>query len=151
MITSLWTAVRQFPAGMDVAASLARLRAGIDGLEAGTLAVAPEGTLSCYLPEPGFVASLDPKTLAQTKVPIANLLPPCNGQPTGPIWREAAKPVARQVEKGKPFAMEGARSFRDSMTISIVASPANTSPFSLRRPRASTASARRVGLSILPR
>ncbi len=64
MITSLRTAVLQFPVGMDAAANLARLRAGIDGLEAGTLAVAPEGALSGYLPEPGFVASLDPKTIA---------------------------------------------------------------------------------------
>ncbi len=46
MVTSLRTAVLQSPAGMDVAASLARLRAGIAGLEAGTLAVAPEGQSS---------------------------------------------------------------------------------------------------------
>ncbi len=43
MVTSLRTPVLRFPAGMDAAANLARLTAGIDRLHEGALAVAPEG------------------------------------------------------------------------------------------------------------
>ncbi len=64
MANSLRAAVLQFPVGMDVAANLECLTACIDQLEAGTLAVAPEGALSGYLPEPGFVACLDPEIIA---------------------------------------------------------------------------------------
>jgi len=58
-MATLKASVVQLPVTMDVAANLAALSAGIDGLEAGTLVVAPEGLLSGYLPEPGFVARLD--------------------------------------------------------------------------------------------
>ena len=65
MVNSLQTAVLQFPVGMDAARNLACLTAGIAQLDAGTLAVAPEGALSGYAPEPGFVASLDPEAIAR--------------------------------------------------------------------------------------
>lgn len=65
MANSLRAAVLQFPVSMDVASNLKRLTAGIDRLDAGTLAVAPEGALSGYLPEPGFVTALDPETIAR--------------------------------------------------------------------------------------
>jgi predicted amidohydrolase len=50
---------------MDVARNLERLTACIDQLDAGTLAVAPEGALSGYAPEQGFVASLDPEAISR--------------------------------------------------------------------------------------
>ena len=64
MVNSLKAAVLQFPVGMDVARNLECLTACIEQLDAGTLAVAPEGALSGYAPEPGFIASLDPETIA---------------------------------------------------------------------------------------
>ena len=64
MVNSLRTAVVQFAVGMDVARNLECLAACVDQLDAGTLAVAPEGALSGYAPEPGFVASLDPEAIA---------------------------------------------------------------------------------------
>ncbi len=65
MANSLRAAVPQFPASMDVASNLERLTAVIDRLEAGTLAVAPGGALSGYLPERGFVTALDQETIAR--------------------------------------------------------------------------------------
>jgi predicted amidohydrolase len=65
MVNSLRAAVLQFPISMDVASHLKRLTACIDRLDAGTIAVAPEGALSGYAPDPGFVASLDPETIAR--------------------------------------------------------------------------------------
>jgi predicted amidohydrolase len=65
MVNSLQTAVLQFPVSMDAGRNLERLTACIDQLDAGTLAVAPEGALSGYAPEPGFVASLDPGAIAR--------------------------------------------------------------------------------------
>ena len=54
MANTLRAAVLRFPVGMDVAENLASLIAAIDRLEAGTLAVAPQGALSGYLPQSGF-------------------------------------------------------------------------------------------------
>ena len=65
MANSLQAAVLQFPVSMDVASNLECLTVGIDRLGAGTVAVAPEGALSGYLPEPGFIASLDPEAIAR--------------------------------------------------------------------------------------
>ena len=59
MAASLRASVVQLPVTMDVAANLASLTAAIGDLEAGRLVVAPEGVLSGYLPEPGFITRLD--------------------------------------------------------------------------------------------
>jgi predicted amidohydrolase len=48
----------QFPVLMDVAANLQHLEAAVGSLPPGTFAVAPEGALSGYLPEPGMVRRL---------------------------------------------------------------------------------------------
>jgi predicted amidohydrolase len=48
----------QMPVLMDVAANLQHLEAAVISLRPGTLAVAPEGCLSGYLPEPGMVRHL---------------------------------------------------------------------------------------------
>lgn len=50
----------QMPIVMDVAANLQRLTAALGSLAPDTLAVAPEGCLSGYLPKPGMVRLLDP-------------------------------------------------------------------------------------------
>ena len=49
----------QIAVGMDVRRNLVALERLLEPLEAGVLAVAPEGALSGYLPEPGFVATID--------------------------------------------------------------------------------------------
>ena len=48
----------QMPVLMDVAMNLQHLKAAVNSLQPGTLAVAPEGCLSGYLPEPGMVSRL---------------------------------------------------------------------------------------------
>jgi predicted amidohydrolase len=58
-------AALQLPIRMEVAANLADLEAAISMLEPHTLAVAPEGCLSGYLPEPGFVGRLDDEVTAR--------------------------------------------------------------------------------------
>jgi predicted amidohydrolase len=55
----------QFPVRMDVAENLHDLAAALRGLEPGTLAVAPEGSLSGYEPVPGFTNRLDPGVISQ--------------------------------------------------------------------------------------
>jgi len=50
---------------MDVGANLRDLESALDALPPETLVVAPEGLLSGYLPEPGFVVHLDEATIAQ--------------------------------------------------------------------------------------
>ena len=52
-------AALQLPVLMDVATNLQRLKTAIKALPPATLAVAPEGCLSGYLPEPGMVRRLD--------------------------------------------------------------------------------------------
>jgi len=52
-------AVLQFAVTMDVATNVASLERLLTVLPAHTLAVAPEGALSGYLPRPGFVAEID--------------------------------------------------------------------------------------------
>jgi predicted amidohydrolase len=52
-------AVIQFPVTMDIAANLGSLSTALEALDSGTFAVAPEGALSGYLPEPGFVTAID--------------------------------------------------------------------------------------------
>lgn len=49
----------QCPIRMDVDSNLRELEAAVATLAPQTLAVAPEGLLSGYLPEPGFIAKLD--------------------------------------------------------------------------------------------
>jgi len=58
-------AALQFPVRMDVDANLGDLEAAIAALAPQTLAVAPEGCLSGYLPEAGFVAGLDDDVTAR--------------------------------------------------------------------------------------
>ncbi len=48
----------QIPIVMDVATNLQHLNAAVELLAPATLAVAPEGCLSGYLPEPGMVRRL---------------------------------------------------------------------------------------------
>lgn len=48
----------QMPILMDVEANLQHLKTAVDSLPSATLAIAPEGCLSGYLPEPGMVRSL---------------------------------------------------------------------------------------------
>jgi predicted amidohydrolase len=50
---------------MDVDANLRGLEAAVAALAPHTLAVAPEGLLSGYLPQPGFIASLDDTVTAR--------------------------------------------------------------------------------------
>jgi hypothetical protein len=52
-------AVIQIPVTTEPDRNVERLAAAAARLEPGTLAVAPEGALSGYLPQPGFVTSLD--------------------------------------------------------------------------------------------
>lgn len=52
-------AVLQLRVSMDIAANVAALERLLATLPANTLAVAPEGTLSGYLPQAGFVANID--------------------------------------------------------------------------------------------
>ena len=52
----------QMPVLMDVAVNLHVLKSAVDSLKPGTLAVAPEGTLSGYLPEPRMVQHLSQST-----------------------------------------------------------------------------------------
>lgn len=49
----------QCPVLMDIGANLRALEAAVSPLAPGALVVAPEGLLSGYLPEPGFVERLD--------------------------------------------------------------------------------------------
>ncbi|GLS20526.1 hypothetical protein GCM10007874_35430 [Labrys miyagiensis] len=58
-MATIQAAVLQFPVTMDIAANLAHLSAAIAALPPETLAVAPEGTLSGYLPTPDFVDAID--------------------------------------------------------------------------------------------
>lgn len=58
-MSSVQATALQFPVTMDVAENLAKLVAGVCGLDTGGIVVAPEGVLSGYLPMPGFVTSLD--------------------------------------------------------------------------------------------
>lgn len=52
-------AILQLRVTMDVAANVDTLERLLSALPENTLAVAPEGTLSGYLPQPGFVAAID--------------------------------------------------------------------------------------------
>lgn len=56
---SINAAVLQIRVEMDVAVNLAALERLLTSLPAHTIAVAPEGTLSGYLPEPNFVTRID--------------------------------------------------------------------------------------------
>ena len=58
-MATIKAAVLQFPVGMDIAANLAHLSAALAELPPDTLAVAPEGALSGYLPTPDFVDVID--------------------------------------------------------------------------------------------
>ena len=58
-MTILHAAALQFPITMNGADNLAALEALLAPLPRGTLAVAPEGALSGYLPEPHFVTRID--------------------------------------------------------------------------------------------
>ena len=64
MVKALQAAILQLPVRMDITRNLECLIAGLDQLHAGALAVAPEGALSGYLPDPGFVAGLAPEAIA---------------------------------------------------------------------------------------
>lgn len=55
----------QFPVRMDVGSNLHDLQAAVAALAPQTLAVAPEGSLSGYLPKQGFVRQLDHAATAQ--------------------------------------------------------------------------------------
>jgi len=55
----------QCPVLMDAGANVSSLDAAVAGLPPQTLVVAPEGLLSGYLPQPGFVAQLDEGATAQ--------------------------------------------------------------------------------------
>lgn len=55
----------QCPVQMDVGANLRELESAVAKLAPNTLIVAPEGLLSGYLPEPGFVSRLDEANTAQ--------------------------------------------------------------------------------------
>jgi predicted amidohydrolase len=57
--TSISAAVLQLRVQMDIAANMASLERLLAPLPPHTLAVAPEGVLSGYLPEPNFVTSID--------------------------------------------------------------------------------------------
>lgn len=57
--THVEASVLQLAVTMDVASNVTRLEQLIDRLPSGALAVAPEGVLSGYLPEPGFVSGID--------------------------------------------------------------------------------------------
>lgn len=56
---SISAAVLQLRVTMDIAANMAALERQLAPLPAHTIAVAPEGTLSGYLPEPHFVTRID--------------------------------------------------------------------------------------------
>ena len=58
-MTGVQATALQFPVTMNVTENLARLVAGVCGLDTGGIVVAPEGVLSGYLPTSGFVTSLD--------------------------------------------------------------------------------------------
>lgn len=58
-------AALQFQIAMDVGRNLSTLERLIEPLPQGTLAVAPEGSLSGYLPEPGFVERINTEATAQ--------------------------------------------------------------------------------------
>lgn len=64
-MTTINAAALQFRVSMDVARNLATLEGLLEPLPADTLAVAPEGALSGYLPEPGFVERIDVERTAQ--------------------------------------------------------------------------------------
>lgn len=55
----------QCPVRMDVGTNLRELERAVERLAPHTLVVAPEGLLSGYLPEPGFVSRLDEGNTAQ--------------------------------------------------------------------------------------
>jgi predicted amidohydrolase len=52
-------AALQFAVTMDIAQNIEALETTLERLESGVLAVAPEGSLSGYLPEPNFVSQID--------------------------------------------------------------------------------------------
>ncbi len=56
---SISAAVLQLCVEMDIAANMAALERLVASLPPDTLAVAPEGVLSGYLPKPGFVTGID--------------------------------------------------------------------------------------------
>ena len=56
---NIQVAAVQIKVSMNVAQNLAALEALLEPLAPGVLAVAPEGSLSGYLPEPGFVTAID--------------------------------------------------------------------------------------------
>lgn len=58
-------AALQCPVRMDVSANIRDLEAAVVTLAPQTLVVAPEGLLSGYLPEPGFITKLDEATTLQ--------------------------------------------------------------------------------------
>jgi predicted amidohydrolase len=63
----------QFKVGMDVAENLAALETLLAPLAAGTLAVAPEGALSGYRPEPDFVEAIDREATREAIERVAGL------------------------------------------------------------------------------
>jgi len=58
-MNQIQAAAIQFPVSMDVRRNVATLESLLLRLPSGALAVAPEGSLSGYMPEPGFVKNLD--------------------------------------------------------------------------------------------
>ncbi|MEQ1819419.1 MAG: carbon-nitrogen hydrolase family protein [Terricaulis sp.] len=63
--STISAAALQFHISMDVSRNLETLERLLDPLPPHALAVAPEGTLSGYLPEPGFVERIDVERTAQ--------------------------------------------------------------------------------------
>lgn len=63
--STIFAAALQFHISMDVARNLKALERLLDPLPTHALAVAPEGALSGYLPEPGFVERIDVERTAQ--------------------------------------------------------------------------------------
>lgn len=60
-MNQIQAAALQFSVSMDVRRNVANLESLLGRLPSGVVAIAPEGSLSGYLPDPGFVKDIDPE------------------------------------------------------------------------------------------
>lgn len=107
-------AALQFKVTMDVTQNVDALESLMEPLAPGTLAVAPEGALSGYLPEPGLVEAID---IAATNGAIERMASLCQRKKVHLIVGACIREAGAWLNSSFCFAPDGARFRYDKINL----------------------------------